>query len=414
MATDNGRGRSRGSRPEEPDKSGSASANARDAADAASAGIDKTKSAISDTASSASGAVSGAGKKAAGIAGATAGGARAVSGSASTAASTSGSSRTKTVTATTRETRAVGRKVTGRANYLTPNRAGKVPWRKRWLGLLPIAALAGFGGWWAWDHMEDNLHERAVIHLACEGIDADTLDLDWSYRDATVEGQLPAGVSADRVKQIIDQGSDDADCLDRNGIDADDDPGVYDVNVAGLAAAAVPVPDPTPVPTATAVPEPTATPEPEPTATAIPEPTAAPAPTATPRPEPTEVPVAVPLDTTAKYDGNVITLAGFVGSEAQRNALVEAAQSAVGADRVVDELEIDESGFGEDNDALVANLAELVGHFGSELVEGDARINDDSLTYHVRAGSQGASDALALEGSGTVDVSEAPSPTFTG
>ena len=308
-----------------------------------------------------------------------------------------------------------GRKVTGWTRYLPPNGRGKFPWKLRWLGLVPLGLLALLGGGWAWDHMEDGLDDRARAHLACEGIDADELDMDWSYRDVTVEGELPPGITVERVKQVIDGGSDDTECLERAGIDPDDDPGVYDVNVAGLAgAAAVAVPDPEP--TATPVPEPTATPVPEPTATPVPEPTATPVPepTATPVPEPTAVPIAVALDTSGGYDGRVITLSGVVASEAQRQSLVDAAIAAVGADNVVDELEIDESRAADGNDELVAELASVVGLFGDELIEGTARLGDGALTWDLLAASPDVASALDLPGSGTLEAAEPRVPTFTG
>lgn len=311
-----------------------------------------------------------------------------------------------------------GKRLKGWRRYTPPNGKGKYPWRKRWLGLVPLAGLAVFGGWWGWDHVEDRLDERAIVHLACEGIDADELDMDWSYRDVTIEGELPPGVTPDRVKQIIDEGSDDTECLaeraDEAGIDldADADPGVYDVNVAALAAAPLVLP--------TAEPEPTAVPQP--TATAVPEPTAAPAATATPVPEPTPtevaeptaVPIAVALDTQGGYDGRTITLAGVVASEAQRQTLVDAAIAAVSDGNVVDELEIDEARAADGNDGLVGDLANVVGLFGDELLEGSAQLADGALTWDVLARDQGIADGLSLPGTGTLDVAAPRAPTFTG
>lgn len=269
--------------------------------------------------------------------------------------------------------------------------------------------------------MEDQLDERAAIHLGCEGIDADALDMDWSYRDVTVEGELPPGVTPERVRDVIDNGSDDTDCLTRASEDAgidmdvDADPGVYDVNVASLVAAPLvaavpaepePEPEPTAVPTATAVPEPTAAPAP--TATSVPEPTA------TAIPDPTAVPIAVALDTAGGYDGRIITLSGVVASDAQRQALVDAATASVGDGNVVDELEIDESRAADGNDALVDDLGTVVGLFGDELLNGTAQLSDGALTWNVQARDQAIADGLSLPGTGTLDVAAPRAPSFTG
>lgn len=350
-------------------------------------------------------------------------------GAEASAASEAKASRTTTTTTTTTTTQrramtktvsAQGRRVTGWTRFLPPNRNGKFPWRKRWLGLLPLAALAGIGGGWAWDHMEDGLHERAIAHLSCEGIDADQLDMDWSYRDVDVRGTLPAGVSVDQLKHIIDQGSGDRGCLDRHGIDADTDPGVYEVDVSQVAETAAPAPaaepEPAPEPTATPEPEPTATPEPQPTATAEPQPTA------TPEPEPTATAVpAVALDANAAFDGTAITLAGTVGSEAQRQVLVQAAAAAVGTANVIDNLTVDGTRTADGNDLLVDDLAIVIGGYGSNLVEGTAGLGDDALTWNLVAASDYAAENLDLPatGTGTVDAVEAqavqaPRPEFTG
>jgi len=357
--------------------------------DAAKGQVGKT----SDLTRKATGKVGGAAAGAKGAATAAASGVQTVSGKASGTALTGAASR---------------RKVSGWTRFLPPNARGKFPWRKRWLGLLPLVALAGFGGWWAWDHMEDQLHERALVHLACEDIDGNDLELDWSYRDVDVDGELRAGLTPALVRQVIDNGSDNRACLEDNGIDPDEDPGVYDVDVAGVTAAAAvaAVPAPAPDPTPTPVPAPTATPVPAPTATPEPEPTAT--------PEPTAVPVIVALNAAADFDGRIITLAGAVDSEEQRQALVDAATAKVGAENVVDNLEVDGSRDADGNDALVGDLAALVGQFGDNLLEGNAELIDDALTYRVLAKDQSTADRLGLAGTGEVDVIEQRAPTFTG
>ena len=301
--------------------------------------------------------------------------------------------------------------------FVPPNSRGKFPWKWRWLGVPLILAACMLTGWWGWDRMEDGLHERAVAHLACEGVDTDSLRdiddtanlgsgewaMDWTYRKVSVEGELPQGVTPDRVEQIIDQGSDDASCLDNAGIDADDDTGVYDVTVAVVAA----VPDPDP--TATPQPEPTATPEPEPTATPEPEPTA------TPEPEPTAAPVIAALAATAAFDGQSITLTGEVASEEQRAALVAAAVASVGEDNVINELTIADGDPSDTSDTRVEELSAAIALFGGpNVIEGAASITDDLHTYRLVAPSTDAEAAIDLAGTGTIEVDEPATPAFTG
>ena len=305
-------------------------------------------------------------------------------------------------------------KLSGWAPLVAPNERGKSPWRLRWLGLLPLAALALVCAWMGWDSMEDGLDERAGIHLACEGIDTSELELDWSYRDVTVRGELPAGVTVTQVRSTIDSGSIDRPCLERAGIDPDADPGVYDINVASLTTAAAAVADAQPEPTATPVPQATATPAPEPTP--VPEPTSTPEPTATPVPEPTATPEpsAVPRLSaySAVYDGEAVTLAGSVASEAERSALLERAVEVVGSENVVDELVIDKSRSIDTRGREL--LGEVIARFGEEIVEGNASVSDGELTYELIARDEAAVDLLELSGTGSIDARPVTAPEFTG
>lgn len=298
----------------------------------------------------------------------------------------------------------------GWRSFVPPNGRGKFPWKWRWLPLPLLLCACMLTGWWAWGQAEDQLGERALVHLACEGVDTSELDIDWSYRSATVEGTLPSGITAETVEGIIDNGSNDAACLADAGLDANDDPGVYGVTMLAAAGAAAAIPAPAPAPTQ--VPEPTATAVPEPTATAEPEPTA------TPEPEPTATAVPVPvaaLAATAAFDGATVTLSGVVGSEEQRDELVAAAAASVGADNVIDELTIDPGEPGEDSDVRVSELAQIIAAYGgADLIDGTATVTDDATTYVLNARDDAARDALALPGDGTVNVPQAAAPAFTG
>ncbi len=124
------------------------------------------------------------------------------------------------------------------------------------------------------------------------------------------------------------------------------------------------------------------------------------------------------LDVAANYDGERIVLDGTVLSDEQSAALEEAAANAVGAENVVNNLEVsglDEAVEGADGrvDALAASL----GTFGG-LVSADATMNDTDLTVNGVAAdeaSQSASvDALAggedagLRPGGDISLAEAP------
>jgi len=298
--------------------------------------------------------------------------------------------------------------------YVPPNRHNKFPWRWRWIGVPLLLAAFVLGGWWAWGRAENQLGERALAHLACEGIDTSELDLDWSYRSVKVDGQLPTGVTASQVEQVIDQGSTNTSCLADAGIDADDDPGVYDVEMLAAAAAApIAEPQPTAVPEPTVEAEPTAAPEP--TATAEPEPSPTPEPEPTAAAEPSPEPVIAALNATAEFDGDTITLSGLVGSDEQREALVAAATAAVGADNVTDNLRVDDGEPSDTSAVRIDELGQTIAAFGSpNVLSGTASISDADLTYEVEAPTDNAKSSLDLPGSGTVTVPEAAEPAFTG
>jgi len=305
---------------------------------------------------------------------------------------------------------------------MPPNGRGKFPWRLRWLGLLPILGLLIGAGGWAWDHIEDDLHDRAMVNLQCEwGASAvSDLDLDWSYRTVDVTGTLPAGVTAAQVEQVIDRGSSNTACVDQYGpetgdsYDSSDDPGVYDVDVKAAAGAVVPAPAPDP--TATPVPEPTATPVPEPTATPEPEPT--PEPTATPEPEPTATPEPAPvlalLGASATFDGSAIVLSGEVLSEAHRDALVAAAAARVGAENVTDNLTIAEGEACEGADARVDEIVQVIALYGDTVIEGQSRVSCDALVYDLITADEATGTALSVPGDGQVTWPDTVELEFTG
>ena len=92
--------------------------------------------------------------------------------------------------------------------FVPPGRNGKFPWSAGRLcvlgfvlfGLLATAVLS-----WAIPHFQQRLDERASSDLAAEGVDLSQLSLDWEFRDVVVNGQLPWGVTAETVEQILAQ-----------------------------------------------------------------------------------------------------------------------------------------------------------------------------------------------------------------
>ena len=301
--------------------------------------------------------------------------------------------------------------------FIPPNSKGKFPWKWRWLGLPLLLAACFIGGVMAWGGTEDKLGARALANLECEGVDTSNLDLDWSYRSVTVDGEIPAGFTADQVENIIENGSSDASCLTSDrfadlDIDPDKKPWVHKAAAVAAVAAAV---APDPAPTVAPEPEPTATPEPEPTATPEPEPTATPEPEPTATPEPPEPAPIAALAAAAAFNGDSITLSGDVCSDAARQTLVDAAVAAVGEANVIDELAVSNGEPSETCDTRVGELAQALAAFGGpNVLEGMASASDDAFTYDLLAPSDPAAAALDLAGSGTIRVDEAPAPSFTG
>jgi len=256
-----------------------------------------------------------------------------------------------------------------------------MPWGLRWLGIPLVLCSCLVAGFWGWSSMEKGLDERALAHLACEDIDTSGLSFDWSYRSVTVDGQLPDGVTAMQVEQIIDSGSTNDSCLTEANIDPDDNPGVRDVQVLAAAGAVAVVTEQDP------------------------EPTVAPG---TPEPVETVDEIAM-LNASATFDGRSIALVGVVATEEQRQTLVDAARQAVGAENVDDQLTVAAGEPSDTADDRVAGLAAIMGSFDTDtILEGTASASDGSLFYDLLAASNEARATLDLPGAGSVDVPDAP------
>ena len=90
-------------------------------------------------------------------------------------------------------------------------------------------------------------------------------------------------------------------------------------------------------------------------------------------------------DAIAEFDGETITLTGTVLSEARREQLVAAAAAVVGADNVVDELEVLDAGALVDGaDARVDEMADAIGTL-ADFPAGRAVLTDDGVEVIVTA-----------------------------
>lgn len=200
--------------------------------------------------------------------------------------------------------------------------------RRRVLGW-GAAALAGFYGLGAavmvpW--VQDDLEERVETVLADAGVPG--VEADFSGQDGTLRCDRPIG-SAVAVEDLAED--------------------VWGVRVASVDGCTLARPTPTP-------------------------PSTAAAPTTTTEPPRSELLVAAAV----ADDGAAVVLRGTVDTEAQRSALVAAAEAAFGADAVTDRLEV--AGVeGAGGDATVAAVGDLAASLAGRVVEGEAGYNGVAL-----------------------------------
>lgn len=120
-------------------------------------------------------------------------------------------------------------------------------------------------------------------------------------------------------------------------------------------------------------------------------------------------PAATSASVTVRYDGSVVTLSGTVATDGERTELVDAATRAVGAEGVVDQLEIDLV-TGAESDAVAA-IAGLVGLIRDRLTDGTISDDGADLTISGVATSDESLAALAAAAGAvdaTVDLSVEP------
>ncbi len=215
-------------------------------------------------------------------------------------------------------------------------------WKIAPIAFLAAAALIGASTLWAINHIENTLEDATRADLEAQGIDTSRLRIEYSYRNGTISGSVPTGVSADDL------------------LDAVDDDGIRNLDVEGLGNF-----------------DPNAAPEPD------------------PEPETVVVAETGPIDAVATIsDDGSIVLTGTVLTEDQHEQIVAAAVERFGETNVDDQIVVsgdDEAMPGADD--RVAFLAAVItgvpdDTFGSAAVsddgyaiEWDARNADGSLDF---------------------------------
>ena len=254
-----------------------------------------------------------------------------------------------------------------RPGYVDGNANGDMPWNPGWrhresnwpwlaplLGLIAIILL----GLWGLFHVQGDVEAAAPQILEQNGIDPSGLTFDASFRDVEVGGELPPGVTAEQIEQILEDNNfeetdDDNDENDGEGED------IRDASVVAAAAA----------PQAFGA-----------------------------------------IDVDVDSDGETITLTGTVPSEAHEAELIAAAEST--GLTVVEDITVTGLEPSADNaDAQIGRLAGVIGGLGvGSFVLADLMVDDDGpVTGRIEAlDGAGAEDFTGLVDGESVDVSAPP------
>ena len=252
-----------------------------------------------------------------------------------------------------------------RPGYIDGNSRGDMPWNpgfgpwgkgRFWVPFLAILGLiAAF--LWGFFHIQNDIEAAAPQILEQNGIDPSGLTFDASFRDVEVGGELPPGVTAEQIEEILEgnnfeETDDDNDENDGEGED------IRDATVTAAAVAAA---------------------------------TAA-------------------IDVDVDSDGETITLTGAVPSAEHEAALIEAAESTgleVTENITVAGLEPS----AEDADAQIGRLGAVIGGLGvGTFVLADLMVDDDGpVTGRIEAlDTAGANTFTGLVDGESVDVSAPP------
>lgn len=196
--------------------------------------------------------------------------------------------------------------------------------------------------------IQQRLDRQTKDRLAQAGVNTAPLKFDWDYRNLTVSGYLPEGVSADRLATIMRGSTKQTTALFARGIR----------HIRFNTNEAVPLAGPI---------------------------------------------VSENLLVEVSTDGVDATLSGVVQSDDQRNALVQA-MLASGADNVFDNLEVQpmaEPGAVSQKIEALATLLEQIGPVQAR--RSDIRLSDNELYYRVLAVDKNS--ALAIERAASVEIS---------
>ncbi len=105
--------------------------------------------------------------------------------------------------------------------YLRATQDEPQPWSRRltWTVSLWALAVAVFVTlMWGIPHIESRLNQRSLLQLEQAGLDASTLNLRWSYRDVSIHGELPQGVTAEQLADILQNEDEQGTALFATGI----------------------------------------------------------------------------------------------------------------------------------------------------------------------------------------------------
>lgn len=228
-------------------------------------------------------------------------------------------------------------------------------WRPKrwWLGPLIFLPFLIIAALWAISHIQGDVERRAAEVLERNGIDTSELTFNAEYRDVEVGGVLPPGVDPLEVERLLqdDPGHED------DGFDEDDEDG--DIRDAWVTA----------------------------TATAA---------------------TQTSLGATAESDGQTITLEGTVPTDANRNELIEAAEST-GLEVNADGLGVFEGAAASDDpDGQISRMGAVIGGLGiGTFTAAQLSIGDDGpVQGQITAiDQQAAGDFVSSVGDGvTVDA----------
>lgn len=224
-----------------------------------------------------------------------------------------------------------------RSAMVEGSRTGKMPhpWFKKWgWWFLPLTFIgAALSAWWGVKHIESQVEAAAPEILRAANVDPSGLSFDADYRNIVVAGNLPPGVSAAQVEQVLVEGT---------GVDNED------IRYAEVTAQEALPPKPAPAP---------------------------------PLVEPTgEISVA------AVSDGQTIRLSGSVPNQEHADKLFSSAAQAVGEDNVVNELDVLGLKPSAANPQVqIDRLARVLPQLGSGISAANLALGDDAFSGSIDA-----------------------------